>query len=90
MVYKFFDYRDMEAGALDYESLIDLNDLKPICYTSVRGLDCFILVDNLPIVSEDRVEKLKKALRVKFGNFGSIVENGIVIPYNKTSDVIQG
>ena len=37
------------------------------------GIDTLIVVDNVPIVGQDRLEKLKNVIRKVFSKFGKIV-----------------
>ena len=54
---------------------------KPV---EVLGTDCIIVVDNVPTIPPDRLEKLKNVIRKVFSKFGKIVtehypqdENGL-------------
>lgn len=80
----------MDTDTVNYDDLIDMSDMREIKYTPVSGIECYALVDNLPIVSENRVEKLKKVLRLKLGAYGTIPENGIVMPYDEERDATRG
>ena len=37
------------------------------------GIDALIVVDNVPVVGQDRIEKLKNVIRKVFSKFGKIV-----------------
>ena len=52
------------------ELLGDILDEKPTC---VDGTDCIIIVDNIPCVGPERIEKLKNVIRKVFSKFGKIV-----------------
>lgn len=39
----------------------------------VQGTDCIIVVDNVPTIPPDRLEKLKNVIRKVFSKFGKII-----------------
>ena len=39
----------------------------------IQGTDCIIVVDNVPTIPPDRLEKLKNVIRKVFSKFGRIV-----------------
>ena len=39
----------------------------------IQGTDCIIVVDNVPTIPPDRLEKLKNVIRKVFSKFGKIV-----------------
>ena len=52
------------------ELLGDILKEKPV---EVLGTDCIIVVDNVPTIPPDRLEKLKNVIRKVFSKFGKIV-----------------
>lgn len=52
------------------ELLGDILDKKPVLK---HGIDAIIVVDNVPIVGQDRLEKLKNVIKKVFSKFGKIV-----------------
>ncbi len=48
-----------------------------------EGLDTFVVIDGLPIVSEDNKPKLVKYLRRKLNAVGNTREDGIFMPMNE-------
>src|SRR6266536_2375273 len=51
-----------------------------------EGFDTIIVVDNVPIVDESKVEKLLTVIKKIFKNAGEIKENGIHMPMEKASE----
>ena len=39
----------------------------------VEGTDCIVVVDNVPCVGPERIEKLKNVIRKVFSKFGKII-----------------
>lgn len=52
------------------ELLGDILSEKP---AEVSGTDCIIVVDNVPVIPPDRLEKLKNVIRKVFSKFGKII-----------------
>ena len=52
------------------ELLGDILVEKPV---EIQGTDCIIVVDNVPAIPPDRLEKLKNVIRKVFSKFGRIV-----------------
>ena len=52
------------------ELLGDILAEKPV---EIQGTDCIIVVDNVPTIPPDRLEKLKNVIRKVFSKFGRIV-----------------
>ena len=48
----------------------DILDKKPVLE---EGIDSIVVVDNVPMVGEDRLDKLKSVIRKVFSKFGKIV-----------------
>lgn len=48
----------------------DVLERKPVLED---GLDTLIVVDNVPVVGQDRMEKLKNVIRKVFSKFGKVV-----------------
>ena len=55
---------------ISVELLGDILDGKPVLE---KGIDTIIVVDNVPIVGEDRLGKSKNVIRKVFSKFGEIV-----------------
>jgi len=66
----FEDPEDFVDDITDEDLMPDLMRRKPL---ESDGVDSVIVVDNVPIVGEDRVEKLKNVIRKTFGKFGKLV-----------------
>ena len=52
------------------ELLRDILTEKPV---EIQGTDCIIVVDNVPTIPPDRLEKLKNVIRKVFSKFGRII-----------------
>ena len=71
----------VEMFFCNIDLLGDILAEKPV---EASGTECIIVVDNVPAIGQDRVEKLKNVIRKVFSKFGKIVtenyptdENGI-------------
>ncbi|XP_020607385.1 eukaryotic translation initiation factor 3 subunit B-like [Orbicella faveolata] len=67
------EYDDPEGfvdDITDQELLGDILVEKPV---EIQGTDCIIVVDNVPAIPPDRLEKLKNVIRKVFSKFGRIV-----------------
>lgn len=93
-----FDDPDGFVDSISDEELLgDILDKKPVLE---HGIDAIIVVDNVPIVGQDRLEKLKNVIKKVFSKFGKIInefypeENGktkgyIFIEYSNPKDAAQ-
>jgi translation initiation factor 3 subunit B len=50
-----------------------LGDVLPQKPNEIEGTESIIVVDNVPIVGQDRCDKLKNVIRKVFSKFGKIV-----------------
>ena len=63
------------------EEEIDFSDLLEQHNVHLNeGLDTFVVVDGLPVVSEDKKGKLIKFLLRQFNEVGRVKEGGVFIP----------
>ncbi|KAK9051560.1 hypothetical protein SSX86_028187 [Deinandra increscens subsp. villosa] len=54
------------------------------------GLGSIIVVDNLPVVSRDKFDKLERVVRNKFSEIGVIKENGLWMPVEEETGKTRG
>ena len=50
---------------------------------SETGFECFIIVDNIPVVPREKYEKLSAVLRKLFSQIGTIREGGMLMPFDE-------
>jgi translation initiation factor 3 subunit B len=68
------------------EDDIDFSDIEAKYQVPFEeGFDTIIVVDNVPIVDESKVEKLLKFINKIFKNAGDIKENGVHMPMDADS-----
>ncbi|XP_058950716.2 eukaryotic translation initiation factor 3 subunit B-like [Pocillopora verrucosa] len=67
---EFDDPEGFVDEVTDEELLGDILAEKP---KEVQGTDCIIVVDNVPTIPPDRLEKLKNVIRKVFSKFGKII-----------------
>lgn len=67
---EFDDPEGFVDDITDEELLGDILQEKPV---EVGGTDCIIVVDNVPVIPPDRLEKLKNVIRKVFSKFGKII-----------------
>src|SRR5438045_155450 len=69
------------------EDDIDFSDIEAKYQVPFEeGFDTIIVVDNVPIVDESKVEKLFTVMKKIFKNSGEIKENGINMPMEVASE----
>lgn len=69
------------------EEDIDFSDIEEKYQVPFEdGFDTIIVVDNVPVVDESKVEKLLKFINKIFKNSGDIKENGVHMPMEVDPD----
>jgi translation initiation factor 3 subunit B len=84
-----FDHlRDADVDEDDYdEDDIDFSDLKEKYEVQLeQGYDTFIVIDGLPLVTEDQKPKLVKFLLRKLNQVGKTKEDLIYMPMSEGED----
>ncbi|MCJ1377361.1 Translation initiation factor 3 subunit b [Xylographa soralifera] len=75
-----------EDDGFDSDEEIDFSDLREQHEVNLeQGLDGFVVVDGLPIVSEDSKQKLVKFLMKKLNGVGKTKEDAIFMPVNENN-----
>lgn len=81
----FSDPEDFIDDVTDNELLDDVLRRKP---KEIDGVDSVVVVDNVPIVENDRLEKLKNVLTKKFAKVGNIINQHYPMENGKTKGYI--
>jgi translation initiation factor 3 subunit B len=74
-------YENLPAGDDFDEDEIDFSDLREQYEVRLEeGLDAFIVLDGLPKVPEESVDKLKKFITKKLNPIGRVRDDGFYMP----------
>lgn len=79
-----------EDDDYDSEEEIDFSDLHEKHDVRMeQGLDAFVVIDGLPVVPEERKQKLVKFLSKKLNSVGKIKDDSVFMPVN-SSNMTEG